>query len=233
MTTYLFLGGPAHGEYKDVKFTSTLFPEVHMPEKQKVNWVDPENVSPVMPTFQTVTYKKRTLYLSTGEHVDIMAESHLSDEQAWNRLGDFLAQKWVKQQFQKQEIQDWYKKDPFNFSMTPMELEKFAKELEKTASPQFLPHHTGTVIGSFKDAYNTVSDTNKAISELKKFIPNIEKVLPKHLQKCPVGQCSENGKDISAAGLAIHLNDGHRWSFEDIADYLDSLPIDLTVREKK
>lgn len=44
MTSYLFLGGPAHGTYKNVTFTSTLFPEIKVPAMKKIQWADRKSV---------------------------------------------------------------------------------------------------------------------------------------------------------------------------------------------
>lgn len=48
--------------------------------------------------------------------------------------------------------------------------------------------------------------------------------------KCPDAACSE-GSDM--ASMIIHLNDGHLWSREQIADWAEALDIDISVKETK
>jgi hypothetical protein len=48
--------------------------------------------------------------------------------------------------------------------------------------------------------------------------------------KCPAPACNE-GSDM--ANMIIHLNDGHLWSREQIADWAEALDIDISVKETK
>lgn len=59
---------------------------------------------------------------------------------------------------------------------------------------------------------------------------SLRQVLPCLYQqvKCPVCQHSDNMAD-----MIIHLNDGEMWSREQIADWAESLDIDISVKETK
>lgn len=48
---------------------------------------------------------------------------------------------------------------------------------------------------------------------------------------CPFPVLPECREPYQLALLVIHLNDVHRWSREAIADWLDTLEIDLTLKE--
>lgn len=50
-----------------------------------------------------------------------------------------------------------------------------------------------------------------------------------HNINCPV---DPKHVSIGVAGAIEHLNDFHYWTFDEIADWLDTLNVDLTVREQ-
>jgi hypothetical protein len=62
---------------------------------------------------------------------------------------------------------------------------------------------------------------------------NLHKLFPalKEMVTCPV--CAKLDKDRSSAldRMIIHLNDEHRWTREQVADWLESLDIDLGMKE--
>jgi hypothetical protein len=67
------------------------------------------------------------------------------------------------------------------------------------------------------------SETGKVLQELGKLIPKINDVIE--------WDCPDCGKSMDTIGYAIiHLNDEARWTFEQIADYLETLDIDLEVK---
>lgn len=56
-----------------------------------------------------------------------------------------------------------------------------------------------------------------------RYFPNLTTVV-----KNPV-----TGEEMAVSYVIIHLNDTHKWSFEEIADWLDTLDVDLYVRNKE
>lgn len=58
--------------------------------------------------------------------------------------------------------------------------------------------------------------------ELAKAIPGFEAM---RVDKCPVCDTS----DMRLAGAIVHLNDCHKWAREAIADWLETLDLDLTL----
>jgi hypothetical protein len=62
-------------------------------------------------------------------------------------------------------------------------------------------------------------------------VSEIVPALTRHIVPCPrEGSCGKNNLQLDRA--IIHLNDSHEWSREKIADWLDSLDIDLTIQPK-
>lgn len=60
----------------------------------------------------------------------------------------------------------------------------------------------------------------------------LEKCLPQILDSsysvpCPKG-CRPGFHEGNIASLIVHLNDDHKWSREQIADWLDTLDVDLS-----
>lgn len=48
---------------------------------------------------------------------------------------------------------------------------------------------------------------------------------------CPVCDRSRGYYPLSLSSLIQELNDGHQWTREQIADFLESLNVDLTIRK--
>lgn len=65
--------------------------------------------------------------------------------------------------------------------------------------------------------------------DLSVLVPGLEQELPIEVLHCPV--CGSTNVGSKVKNRIVHLNDVHKWSFEQIADYLETLPIDLRVRE--
>src|ERR1035437_6389083 len=82
-------------------------------------------------------------------------------------------------------------------------------------------------------AINPLSTTLSPMAELNQLIPNLATQVT-----CPLGGDDANMttnvsgcyQPNSIAKMVIHLNDGHEWSRESIADWLESLDIDLTLQ---
>lgn len=77
-------------------------------------------------------------------------------------------------------------------------------------------------------------DGNKVIAAMGSVVPDIGQTV-----NCPAKTVNPNlSKDTdcvlskSLSDLIIHLNDTHRWSREAIADWLESLDLDLELRER-
>lgn len=64
---------------------------------------------------------------------------------------------------------------------------------------------------------------------LEKLVPGLTRNLPIEHIPCPICDYIPDMKSIKHR--IVHLNDHHKWSLEQIADYLEALPIDLEVRE--
>lgn len=65
------------------------------------------------------------------------------------------------------------------------------------------------------------------VRQLSEVVPALEN----HTVTCPApGFNCPPGVPSTLAGMIIHLNDRHQWSRERIADWLDTLPIDLTLQ---
>lgn len=65
--------------------------------------------------------------------------------------------------------------------------------------------------------------SNSIVSGLAKLVPAISgDAFP-----CPMDECSMRS---TISSLIPHINDTHKWSREAIADWLDSLDVDLTIR---
>lgn len=65
------------------------------------------------------------------------------------------------------------------------------------------------------------------VNELENLVP----ALNHHKQVCPQRRrCSQRGQTVTLRNLIIHLNDDHKWSRERIADWLETLDVDLTLK---
>jgi hypothetical protein len=77
-----------------------------------------------------------------------------------------------------------------------------------------------------------MSDTESLLAEMVRLIPALEKFTV----TCPVVPFSEGFPLSNCAypdflsDIIIHLNDEHKWSRERIADWLDTLPVDLSFK---
>lgn len=54
--------------------------------------------------------------------------------------------------------------------------------------------------------------------------------LLEHYARCPEKHCAKDGKAATLKEQIIHLNDHHKYTRERIADWLDSLDVDLTLQ---
>lgn len=77
-------------------------------------------------------------------------------------------------------------------------------------------------------------DSNRELShQLIRRISSLEE----EIVFCPDGKCAEhehsNEPPLSSLllDMILHLNDDHHWTREEIADWLDTLDVDLTIRE--
>lgn len=78
-------------------------------------------------------------------------------------------------------------------------------------APKPKPNHVGAVLAD----------------DLARLLPGLD--APTH---CPVtnGQCDNPGAASTVRGAVVHLNDNHRWTREQIADWLDTLDVDLAFK---
>lgn len=67
------------------------------------------------------------------------------------------------------------------------------------------------------------------IDQLIKIIPGIRTAVA----ACPIKGCTELRGPVALLTTIVHLNDFHHWPREDIADWLDTLPFDLTIKEQR
>lgn len=77
-------------------------------------------------------------------------------------------------------------------------------------------------ISAFGTAYSGAFASRSVVSQLAGIVPAVTT----HFEQCP-GCGHETG---NLASLIPHINDHHKWSRERIADWLDSLDVDLTVK---
>lgn len=80
----------------------------------------------------------------------------------------------------------------------------------------------------FTPAASQASPANAVVDGLAEIIPGIGDAV----EACPDDECITPDRNIPIAVLIVHLNDVHRWTRERIADWLDSLDIDLTIQRK-
>lgn len=78
-----------------------------------------------------------------------------------------------------------------------------------------------TVTGSTLNGYSE----SPVVTALAELVPAIRT----HVAECP-DDCETMKAPL--AWLVVHLNDQHRWTRESIADWLDSLDIDLTIQPR-
>jgi hypothetical protein len=67
-------------------------------------------------------------------------------------------------------------------------------------------------------------------NEVKEFIDRFP--FARHEVVCPVSGCYGDSWKPHLKAAIVHLNDRHHWTREDIADWLDTLPLDLTIGER-
>jgi len=116
------------------------------------------------------------------------------------------------------EFQEWqYWCGQVNQQFKPIPSKKMLQEkFEKTKQ-----HLADTaVVGLGPDTGSIVQ------KNLKKLFPALKEIVT-----CPV--CAKLDKDRSSTldRMIIHLNDEHRWTREEVADWLESLDIDLEMKE--
>lgn len=69
-------------------------------------------------------------------------------------------------------------------------------------------------------------------------LPHLFPVLRKEGIKCPVKECERNAYQQHAVladlwNVIIHLNDEHNWRREDVADWLETLDVNLEIKVQK
>lgn len=90
--------------------------------------------------------------------------------------------------------------------------------ITKTANAEFLKIAKGTKTGSF----SSPAPLNVMETALNKF-PALGAII----KRCPA-KCKHH-TDTTIANFIVHLNDIHKWPREKIADWLDTLDVDLSV----
>lgn len=89
---------------------------------------------------------------------------------------------------------------------------------------EFLPE-TGIDVEIYEE-WREVKERRKEVLDKVSKIYNIIPDISTHITDCPTSDCSK--KSYPVAGIITHLNDKHDWSRNEIADWLETLPIDLT-----
>lgn len=84
-------------------------------------------------------------------------------------------------------------------------------------APKPLPKPVGYTITKHK--YEHVPNTRDTLTGL---FPGLTEIV-----HCPA--CDDYDELCGLTDLIIHLNDGHEWTREQIADWLETLPVDLTL----
>jgi hypothetical protein len=81
---------------------------------------------------------------------------------------------------------------------------------------------------TYEVANTSTIRSNPVVDGLCELIPGLRTATA----KCPMYKCSYSfcGAQF-VINLIVHLNDHHQWSREQVADWLDLLPIDLSVRK--
>lgn len=71
------------------------------------------------------------------------------------------------------------------------------------------------------------TETDKIVSDLTKLVP----ALKDFKTKCPWCTCNNIAcMTLPIPSIVMHLNDIHKWTREQIADWLDTLDVDLTIK---
>lgn len=105
--------------------------------------------------------------------------------------------------------------------------------LEQAAS--WMPGKYAINTTNSASTYTTYSETESdgesfIVEELKKVFSGLD-----HVTHCPVKDCASYGpfsKKVKLSSLIQHLNDkSHQWSREQIADWLETLDIDIKAKE--
>lgn len=103
----------------------------------------------------------------------------------------------------------------------PAPIIDYVSQLWDSAQFTVIPAHYVTWGGGFT-SYSGYG-SNSVVSGLAKLVPAISgEAFP-----CPVDECAQRS---IISSLIPHINDLHKWSREAIADWLDSLDVDLTIR---
>lgn len=113
-----------------------------------------------------------------------------------------------------------------------------------------VPPSIEPVAGLFSDLINSVADAYSTVSNAAWFLPThfsvvsppfgipvggLRAIVPglDETVRCPARRRKRRcSLKQPASGVIVHLNDDHKWTREKIADWLDTLDVDLTVRRK-
>ena len=115
-------------------------------------------------------------------------------------------------------------------------LEYFPKLTDTNETMWVWDEKTNSYISKYDVAYvetgassaswdNTTLSTHGIVAVLTSLFPMIDKIIE---FPCSCGSKVPEYKD-TIHDIIIHLNDKHKWSREKIADWLDSLDVDLTL----
>lgn len=125
-------------------------------------------------------------------------------------------------------------KVPYSFSSAiAPDYNKFAVDYSKIYEYDFKSSSYGLTPAEMMQAFEYAVDADNAIGkshivqELEKVCSGLDEVV-----QCPVEGCKREGK---LHIIIPHLNDGvdpHAWNREDIADWLETLDIDIKIKEE-
>lgn len=79
-------------------------------------------------------------------------------------------------------------------------------------------------------AQTNQSTNAQLVDRLAELIPGMDEAVRHPAEECPRGW--REGALDTVRGMVIHLNDTHEWTYQQIAEWLDTLDIDLSVRER-
>ncbi len=95
-----------------------------------------------------------------------------------------------------------------------------------TAAPPFLP---SDLLPSAQGTVPTLAAAYAVLDTLTDLFPALKTTK----RSCPAPfspKCPSPPAKLALDRLVIHLNDDHKWSRERIADWLETLPVDLTIQ---
>lgn len=169
---------------------------------------------------EAIAYVKRQLARELTDRIlDKQFEAEEKKKEEYNSVGynEYLLyssdlEKWYKK---------WSKKNDFVFSIDSAYANP-AEEFKLNKNSYHASYHAGGVVGP------VLNQENEVVKELTKYFGDCLKDVVKY-------PCNCNTKSEESSALKtviIHLNDHCQWTREKIADWLETLDIDITLKEE-